>query len=103
MITVSRVGKGLVAAKLKVLVDDQEIGVLKYNESKSFDVAPGLHKLSIKMDWEQSNVIEFTAEPDQDLKFNSTIALRTVKNFKDVLNFLKKPRYNHPVILEQVK
>ena len=54
----------------KIVLDDEEIGTIRANETREFEVSPGKHTLVIKIDWATSNTIEFThGEKDKILDF----------------------------------
>ena len=40
--------------RYKVLLDNQLVGCLRWGESRSFDVLPGLHTLRLRIDWSGS-------------------------------------------------
>ena len=43
----------------KVILDGEEVGKIKDGQKIKIDIAPGGHKLYIKIDWCQSNIVEF--------------------------------------------
>ena|SRR5487761_2527786 len=63
----------------RVLLDGSEIGRVADGERKAFEIAPGQHRLTIKVDWCESEAINFLAVPDQNTTFNCGSNLRGAK------------------------
>lgn len=53
----------------QVLVDGRTIGELATGETREFAVAPGAHRISLKLDWCGSKTLAFTAVEGQPLAF----------------------------------
>ncbi len=64
-----------------VLLDGKELGRLNDGESKKFSVAPGAHRLALKIDWCGSNEVEFNLRDQQTLKFEARSNLRGSRLF----------------------
>ena len=59
-ITINRVsGYSNKLRKIKLFLDGVEIDQIRDGESKTFSISTGTHKLRAKIDWCQSNEIEF--------------------------------------------
>lgn len=43
----------------KVVLDGKVVGEIKNGQKLDFDVAPGKHRLNLKIDWCRSNIVEF--------------------------------------------
>jgi len=54
--------------KLKVLVDDQEVGAVSMNETVRLTVEPGDHLIHVKMDWVRSPPLTVTAAEGADVR-----------------------------------
>lgn len=63
----------------RVLLDGSEIGRIGNGETRSFEIPPGQHRLSVKVDWCASDEIEFLAVQDQTTTFNCGSPLRGAK------------------------
>ena len=46
-------------------INNEKIGTIGNGEAKEFDLAPGKHQLIAKIDWCQSQVLEFEIQKDQ--------------------------------------
>ena len=69
-ITINRIsGFSNVLRKIKIILDGQEIDEIKDGEIKSIEVSPGRHKLIAKIDWCQSNEIEFNIAEGEYRRF----------------------------------
>lgn len=55
-----------------VLVDGKKVGELSNGDSKIFSVAPGAHKISLKIDWCGSQELAFVAIEGQPLSFHAS-------------------------------
>jgi hypothetical protein len=63
----------------RVLIDGLEIGRIANGEERSFDIAPGQHQLSVKIDWCRTDPIEFVAVVDQSSRFQCGSNLRGIR------------------------
>lgn len=63
----------------RVLLDGTEIGRIGNGATKSFEIPPGRHRLSVKIDWCASDEIEFQAVQDRTIAFNCSSPLRGAK------------------------
>jgi hypothetical protein len=54
--------------KLRVLLDDAEIGRLANGETKVFDIAAGSHELVVRMDWVRSEPVSFDCDAEDELE-----------------------------------
>jgi hypothetical protein len=54
--------------RYRVLIDDQPVGLLRVDETVSFEVAPGRHVVRIKIDW--------TGSPSLALELQGTQTVR---------------------------
>ena len=70
--------------KLRVLLDDTEIGRVGSGKTESFDVAPGRHTLHVQMDWVKSEPATFTCGRGEtfDVQCNSP---RADSSLRDIL------------------
>ncbi len=55
--------------KYKIIVDDDNMGTIKYGEIVEIPVQPGEHELYLKIDWCRSNKIAFTIAYGEPLQF----------------------------------
>ncbi|KQT33137.1 hypothetical protein ASG22_18125 [Chryseobacterium sp. Leaf405] len=55
---------------IEIYLGKTKIGELKHGESKEFEVQPGEHQLTAKIDWCRSNIIDFKIENDETLRYN---------------------------------
>ncbi|MFO8050325.1 MAG: hypothetical protein R6V01_01340 [Thermoplasmatota archaeon] len=60
---------------IKVLIDNEEVGVLRNGDVKVFPVDAGTHKLKLKKMWIGSPVKEFEVKEFDEKKFNCGPAL----------------------------
>ena len=51
--------------KIKVLLDNQEIGTISNGQTKVFDIPDGEHRLQTKIDWLVSNPVDFDIKSDE--------------------------------------
>lgn len=63
----------------RVLIDGIEIGRIGNGEEKSFDIDPGPHRLSVKIDWCRTDPIAFVAVKDQASRFQCGSNLRGIR------------------------
>ncbi len=52
----------------KIILDGLQIGQIRDGQAQEFDVSPGNHILSLKIDWCSSNEVEFVAG-EEDVSF----------------------------------
>ena len=50
--------------QMSLYLDNEKIGTIGNGETKVFDVAPGIHKLTAKIDWCTSREIPFTLDEE---------------------------------------
>ncbi len=62
-----------------VVLDGKKIGDLRDGESKDFLVRPGPHRLSLKLDWCGSKVLDVTATEGCPLSFRASSNLRGLR------------------------
>lgn len=55
-----------------VLVDGKSVGELSNGETKNFSIAPGAHKISLKIDWCGSQTLDFVAIEGKPLSFHAS-------------------------------
>lgn len=55
---------------IDIYLGKTKIGELKNGESKEFEVEPGEHQLTAKIDWCRSNIIDFKIKNDETLRYN---------------------------------
>jgi hypothetical protein len=60
----------------RVFVDERQVETIGNGETKSFPVAPGLHKLRLKIDWCSSNSMDFEINSGQTINFRCYSSLR---------------------------
>jgi hypothetical protein len=53
----------------RVLIDRIEVAGIGNGETKTLEVSPGEHDLSLKIDWCRSNAVSFEISADQTVKF----------------------------------
>jgi len=46
----------------KIMVDDQQVGTIRKGKEVSFDVAPGQHSIWLRIDWAESNKLDFVSD-----------------------------------------
>ena len=46
----------------KIMVDDQQIGTIRTGREVAFEVAPGPHRIWLRIDWCDSNTLEFVSD-----------------------------------------
>jgi hypothetical protein len=63
----------------RVVCDGVEVGRISDSMSKEFTIAPGRHRLIVKIDWCTSNEVGFTIGPDQVLSFSCGSNLRGLR------------------------
>ena len=68
--------------KYKIFLDGKEIATISRSEEKEFQINPGKHKIQLKLDWVQSNEIEF------EIKRNENLTLVCGSNLKGLKIFL---------------
>lgn len=56
--------------KIKLILNNEEIGKIEDDEIKTIDLEPGKYKIKAEIDWCQSNEIEFNIVEDEIRKFN---------------------------------
>jgi hypothetical protein len=59
-----------------VVCDDAEIGRIRNGTSANFELAPGTHRLMLKVDWCSSNEVSFTIDAGQKVSFSCGSNLR---------------------------
>jgi len=62
----------------KVVLDGEVIGEIRNGQLVEFDVAPGMHRLNIKIDWCRSNAVEFEMN-NEVVEFECGSSLRGFK------------------------
>jgi len=55
-----------------VYLDEQKIGTIRNNEIKKFEIEPGEHQLSAKIDWCRSKTISFNSIENKTQKYELT-------------------------------
>jgi hypothetical protein len=60
----------------RVICDDVEIGRIANGKSGDFAIAPGAHRLILRVDWCSSNELAFTVGNDQTARFSCGSNLR---------------------------
>jgi hypothetical protein len=55
---------------INIYLGKTKIGELKNGESKEFEIEPGEHQLTAKIDWCRSNIIVFKIENGETLRYN---------------------------------
>lgn len=68
--------------KYKVVLDGEEIGVLKNGGTFGCTIASGKHALQLKVDWCGSDMVEFNAVPGEQVQFQCGSNLRGWKLLK---------------------
>jgi hypothetical protein len=63
----------------RVLVDGLEIGRIANGEQRSFEIDPGPHELSVKVDWCRTDPIPFVAVKDLASRFQCGSNLRGIR------------------------
>lgn len=56
---------GDMARAYKIILDEQEIGKIKMNEQKEFEVSAGKHTVMFKIDWCTSQRLEFVISDER--------------------------------------
>lgn len=70
-------GSYSVFRKMKVLLDGNLIGEIARNETLSFDIPGGLHSVSAKIDWVETNRISFDFDSgDKAVKIISNFSVK---------------------------
>lgn len=70
------------ARRYKVVLDGEEIGVVKNGGSFECPVSNGRHALQLKVDWCSSSVVEFEIAASEPIHFECGSNLRGWKLFK---------------------
>ncbi len=55
---------------IDIYLGKTKIGELKNDESKEFEIEPGKHQLTAKIDWCRSEIIDLEIENNQTLRYN---------------------------------
>ena len=63
----------------QVVLDGRELGDLRPGETRTFDVAPGAHTLTMKIDWCGSKPLEIALAPDETAHFRAESNLRGIR------------------------
>jgi len=63
----------------QVILDGVKIGEIRNGQTQQFPVTPGLHAISLKIDWCGSKAIEFTVTGEDQLTFQAKSNLRGPK------------------------
>lgn len=71
--------------KYKVVLDGKEIDTISRGKEKEFQITPGKHKIQLKVDWCQSNEIEFKIKKNEILNFVCGSNLKGLKLFLSLL------------------
>ncbi|MBB1139345.1 hypothetical protein [Myroides sp. WP-1] len=58
------------ARKIALYLGEEKIGTIKDGETKEFEIQPGQHTLTAKIDWCRSNHLPITIGQDEMLFFN---------------------------------
>ncbi len=67
--------------KYKVIVDGIVVGEVGNGETKQFSISPGLHEVSLKIDWCGSKAVEFNLDDGEGLTLQAKSSLRGSKLF----------------------
>jgi len=62
-----------------VMLDGKKIGELKNGESKTFQISPGAHSISMKIDWCGSKTLQFQSAETDSSAFKVSSNLRGFK------------------------
>jgi len=62
-----------------VMLDGKKIGELKNGESKSFQISPGPHSISMKIDWCGSKTLQFQSVETEPAAFKVSSNLRGLR------------------------
>jgi hypothetical protein len=55
---------------IEIYLGKTKLGEIKHGESKEFEVDPGEHQLTAKIDWCRSNIIDLKIGNDETLRYN---------------------------------
>ena len=64
----------------RVILDGQKIGEIRNGETKQFPIAPGRHRIALKVDWCGSKPVDFTVTETDNLAFQAKSNLRDRKS-----------------------
>ena len=53
----------------RILCDGREIGRIRNAEARDFEIAPGEHRLLVKIDWCRSNEVQFSVHDGDTARF----------------------------------
>ena len=70
-----------IARKLKVFIDDVEVGNAGWNETSDFQTAAGPHEVYVKMDWCRSAPFAFDSLDGDAVELEVTIPSGTLTQF----------------------
>jgi len=62
--------------RYKVIVDGTSIGEVGNGETRRFSVSPGLHRVSLKIDWCGSKAVSFNLDEGEGLTLQARSSLR---------------------------
>ena len=65
----------------QVILDGAKIGEIRNGQTRQSAIAPGQHKLSLKIDWCVSNTVEFNVTGEGPLMFEAKSNLRGLNIF----------------------
>ncbi|QHZ48864.1 MULTISPECIES: hypothetical protein [Bacillus] len=74
-----------------VLIDGVEAGKIKDGESVRMDLPPGEHTIQVKIDWCTSQILRFTLDEGEVLKFRCGSPIRGWKIFAGLFSVLGSP------------
>ncbi len=60
----------------QIIIDGKKIGEISNNETKEFPIAPGQHRICLKIDWCGSNTVAFTVAESERPAFYARSNLR---------------------------
>lgn len=83
-----------------IVLDDEKIGEVKDGETKRFSLAPGNHRLALRIDWGGSKTVEFTVTEADHLTFQAKSNLRGPRVILSLWYVLFEP--NSYLLVEQI-
>jgi hypothetical protein len=75
---------GDIGRTYKVFIDDRAVGAIRRKETKTFEVAPGKHRIHLEIDWCSSRRVSVELPPGQEVKL--TCSARPPNSGLAVLN-----------------
>ena len=55
--------------KWRILIDGEEVGEMKEGDTFRYEISPGGHELTMKIDWASSETLPFEIAPGEEVSF----------------------------------